>query len=247
MLSGVILTRNEGSKIRKTIKSLSFCDEVVVVDDYSDDSTDKIAVASGAIVFRRHLNNDFASQRNFAMKKCKHDWLLFVDADEFVPIGLAKEIKHTLENSTHQGYFLVRKEIFMGKLMQGGEWGAGYILRLGKKDAGRWKLKIHEQWEIKGSKGFLYSPLLHYPSNSIDLLISKINKYTNIHALENERLGKNADVIKLFIWPILKFFVTYFCKRGYRDGVHGFVYGVLMSFHSYLAWSKQWENQRRVQ
>jgi len=91
-LSAVILAKNEEENILQSIESVNFCDEIIVIDDYSKDKTTEIARNHGANVFRRRLNNDFASQRNFGLQKAKGEWVLFLDADERVSENLKKEI-----------------------------------------------------------------------------------------------------------------------------------------------------------
>lgn len=99
MLSVVVLTHNDAHILPQTLSSLSFCDEIVVIDDYSTDTTRKIARSYHARVYLRHLDNDFASQRNYGLYKCKGEWVLFVDSDEVVSKDLAQEITKIASSS----------------------------------------------------------------------------------------------------------------------------------------------------
>lgn len=229
MLSAVIIAKNEEQNIKKCLERLSWCDEIVVIDDYSKDKTAAIARNSGARVYRRSLNRDFAAQRNFGLTKVKGEWVLFVDADEQVSRELAEEIKQELKNPRADAYLIKRIGIF-------DEW----LVRLGKRDAGRWSRAVHEVWKINGRVMKLGSPLLHSPTDSLSGFIKKLNFYSTLHAESHEIEGKKTNFAKIVFMPLFKFFYSFVVKRGYRDGTRGFVYATLMSFHSFLAWSKQW-------
>jgi glycosyltransferase involved in cell wall biosynthesis len=233
-LSAVVITKNEEKNIEKCLKSLSFCDEIVVVDDYSSDKTKYLAQKLGAHVFSRRLNGDFATQRNFGLSKAKGDWVLFVDADEVVTNKLAQEIGESIKKVGTFGFMLKRKGIVE-------EW----VLRLGRLGKGKWERKVHEIWKIDGIVGKLSSSLLHSPPQSLLSYIVKLNKYSTLHAKSNIDEGKKSGLVKILFWPFFKFFQSYFVKKGYRSGLRGFVFCVLLGFHSYLAWSKLWVLQKK--
>lgn len=245
MISAVVLTKDEKNNILPCLKTLEWCDEIIIVDDYSTDKTTELAEKFGAKVYRRRLDGDFSAQRNFGLKKANNEWIFFVDADERVPPRLAQEIKKMLENSRFDAYTLTRQDIFMGRVMRGGEWGSIRLLRLGRRGVCKWVRKVHEQWITKAPPGHLSSPLLHSPALSLGAFLTKLNSYAILHADSNRSEGKEANFGKVLCWPGLKFFFNFVLKRGYRDGVHGFVFAVLMSFHSFLAWSKLWLDTNR--
>lgn len=240
-ISAIVITKNEEEKIIDCLRGLSWCDEIVVVDDNSEDKTRVLAKKFGARVFR-HEMVDFASQRNFGLKRAKGEWALFVDADEVVTPELALEIRVVAKNSQTSGYLIKRQDIFMGKEMHGGEWADKYLLRFAR--GGAWKRKVHEKWQVGGRITKLHAPLLHSPSPSLKNFIDKINKYSLLHAQSNSEEGKKASLIKIVFMPMAKFFYNFIVKRGYKDGVYGFVYSALMSFHSFLAWSKLWAKEQ---
>lgn len=241
MISAVVLTKNEENKITTCLERLLWCSEIIVIDDNSSDKTVFKARRMGAKVYRRSLDNDFSAQRNFGLKKARNEWVVFVDADEIVTEELSKEIMTVLQNPQAEGYFIKRQDIFMGKKMHGGEWGRNWLLRLGK--GGEWSRKVHEQWKIPGKVGRLSSTLLHSPDQSLEGFVARLNHYSSLHAESNSEEGKSADLIKITCYPLIKFFDNFFVKGGWRDGVYGFVYAILMSFHSFLAWSKLWTSQ----
>src|SRR3989344_5042541 len=113
MLSVIILAKNEEKLIKKTIQSVVFADEILVIDDESTDATSEIAKKSGALVLSHASNGNFAQQRNFSMEKAHGDWLLFIDADEQVTPELAKEIQEVVQSSAHEVYYLRRLDFFL--------------------------------------------------------------------------------------------------------------------------------------
>jgi len=254
MLSTIVLTRNEEKNIKACLESVKFCDEVIVIDDYSDDSTMKLAKKLGAKVFKRKLNGDFAAQRNYGLDKAKGEWVLFIDADERVPLILKDEIltevqiqKHIGSESVpaHQGFYLKREDILWEKKLRHGESGQTKLLRLARKGSGKWARKVHETWNVAGEVKTLKNFLLHYPHQTISEFLVDVNKYSTVHAQENYHKGKQSNVLKILLWPKLKFSQNYVFKGGLLDGDPGFVAAMMMSFHSFLAWSKLYLVQRR--
>ncbi len=239
MISAVVITKNEEEKIPVCLESLSWCSEIIVIDDASEDKTRQLARKLGATVYERSLGADFSAQRNFGLAKAHNDWVLFVDVDEQVTRELASEIKLVLKGDM-DGYLIKRSDIFMGKRMTGGEWGANWLLRLGKKSKGKWVRRVHEKWEINGKVGKLASPLLHSPTPSLRKFITKLNYYSTFHAKSNLEEGKRVSLVKIIFIPPAKFIDNFVLRGGYGDGIYGFVYAILMSFHSFLAWSKLW-------
>ena len=241
-LTAVILTKNNQEEIKNCLDKLSFCDEIVVVDDYSSDKTVEIAENLGAKVFQRKLDNDFSAQRNFGLEKASGRWVLFIDSDERVEEELAKEIAKFTNNflNDFSGYSLIRKDYFLGKSLKSTEAGRKKILRLAQKEAGKWERFVHEEWKIKGKVGLLKNPLLHYPHKNLDDFISQINFYSTLHAQANLKEGKRSNLFKIIFWPKAKFIENWIIKGGYKDGMYGFVISLIMSFHSFLAWSKLW-------
>ncbi len=247
MISAVILTNNEEGNIKECIKTVLFCDEVLVIDDNSEDSTRGIAALLGAKVYQRKLNS-FAAQRNFGLKKAKGDWVLFVDADERVSKQLAREIIQVTNDPIleYDAFTIKRVDHLWSKQLNHGETGNLFLVRLAKKSKGKWKRQVHEYWDVKGRVYTLSNPLNHYPHPEIHDFVKSINWMSNMHAKANLEEGKHSSIVKIVVWPGVKFFVNYILKVGFLDGIQGFVSAVLMSFHSFLAWSKQWQMQKKA-
>jgi len=245
-ITAVILTKNEENNIKDCIDLLSFCEEVILIDDYSTDDTENIAKEKGALVFKRKLDGDFSKQRNFGLKKASYNWVLFVDADERVTSRLKKEIlKETgKKKGKYTGFYIKRKDIVFGKELSHGENSSLYFLRLGRKNAGKWKRIVHEEWEINKDTKKLKNILVHYPHTSMKSFVNKINHYSSLHAKAKIKEKSRSSLIKIVVFPLLKFFNNYILRLGFLDGTAGFIVALMMSFHSYLAWSKLWIYQR---
>lgn len=264
-LSAVVLTKNEERNIEACLKTLAFCDEIIVVDDYSEDSTleiiNKLNVPPGrkpsgvgdkCQIFRRRLEGDFAAQRNYGLSKAKGDWVLFVDADERVPEALADEISKVKSPSGPgqrqisnwvSGFYIKRQDYMWGRALHYGETASVNLLRLAKRSSGKWVRSVHETWEIEGRTYTLNHPILHYPHPTLREFITDINTFSTLHAQANNQEDKRANLVKIIFWPLGKFFYNFIYKLGFLDGLRGFIIATVMSFHSFLAWSKLWFSQ----
>jgi len=175
---------------------------------------------------------DFASERNLLMGKSKSDWVLFLDTDEKISKELDQELK-SLDTIGYSGFWIKRKIIFLGE-----EIGEDKVVRLGKKDAGKWNRAVHETWEIKGKIGTLKNYIVHSTAENLHEYVEKMNKYSTLHAIENKKEGKRSTLLKIIIFPKFKLLQNLFLGRG-------FTFSMLQSFHSFLGWTKLWELQRK--
>lgn len=234
----VVVLTDKNKDTSKLLKQLKFADEILIICDAKEK---KYQAKKNVNIYYRPLANDFSKQRNFALKKAKYDWVLFIDSDEEVSKALATEVREVIENSKYDGYYIKRIDNWKGKTLKFGEFLDSYLLRLGRKSKGQWKRSVHETWGIKNS-GKLKNYLIHYPHPTVHKFVSKINIYSGIHASENAK-SKKATIFHIILFPWAKFVFNYIFKRGFLDGTHGFVVAMMMSFHSYLAWSKQWTQE----
>lgn len=247
MLSVVVLTHNDAQILPQTLSSLSFCDEIIVIDDYSTDTTRNIARSYHARVYLRHLDDDFAAQRNYGLHKSKGEWVLFVDSDEIPSKDFAQEItkiattSQLSRNDMIHGYFVKRKDYFLRTWLKHGETANIKLLRLARKGSGCWERPVHEIWNIKGKIGTLDYPLEHYPHPNVAQFLFEINRYSTVNA---EFLFQQHVAIHwwdIVIYPLSKFFINYFLRFGFLDGTAGIVMAIMMSFHSYLTRAKLWQ------
>jgi|SRR5438034_5360992 len=242
LLSAIILTKNEEKNIASCMESLSWCDEIIVIDDNSGDATVSIAEKSGARVLVHPLENDFSAQRNFGLEKAKGEWVLFVDADERASAAFVAEIESLITSSKLQknGYYIRRVDSMWGRELKHGEMGNIKLLRLARKNAGKWEGKVHEEWKIKGRIGNVKNPILHYPHRDMTEFLKEINFYSDLRAEELYNKKVHVSWSDIILYPKGKFLVNYFLKRGFLDGMPGFIVAMLMSFHSFLVRGKLW-------
>jgi glycosyltransferase involved in cell wall biosynthesis len=242
MISAVVLTKNEEDSVERCLKSLFFCDEVIVVDDFSTDKTVEIAEELGATVYKKKLENNFSQQRTFGIEKAKGDWILFVDADEEVSSELAAETKKLDKNIS--AYFIPRRDFWWGRELKHGETASVRskgIVRLVKKDSGSWERPVHEEFIPVGKTGMLNGFINHYPHPGIKNFLESINYYSSLRARELADHNTPVSVYTIILYPLGKFIFTYFIKKGFLDGPAGFGYSFFMSFHSFLVRAKLYQ------
>ena len=246
MISAIVLTKNEEKIIGFCLKNLRWCDEILVIDDYSKDKTTAISKKLGARVFKRKLGGNYAKQRNFGLKKAKGEWVLFIDADEIISINLKREILKNIDFKEVCGFKLKRKDKFLGKWLKFGETSSVELLRLAKKGKGAWQKPVHEVWQIKGEIGKLKNPIIHNREITIADFLRKINHYSSLRAKELYRKRVRTNAFLIMAYPGAKFFQNYFLRWGFLDGKEGFMMAVMMAIHSFLVRAKLyllWQNK----
>ena len=196
---------------------------------------------------------DFAAARNGELAKAKTparsasstadaggDWVLFLDADETLSPELEAEIASilNLEPSIYSAYSIPRLDTFLGRELRHGEPGHTRLVRLARKDFGHWVRPVHEVWQGHGRVGQLQNPLLHRSHPTISAFLDKINRYSTLEAEYRHSQGIKSSLFKIALYPIAKFKWNYLFKLGFLDGVPGTIMAIMMSFHSYLTWTK---------
>lgn len=181
---------------------------------------------------------DFAAARNDELAKAKTEWVLFVDSDEKITPALKAEILSAIKSHTYDAYRVTRLDTFLGRQLRYGEPGHTKLIRLAKKDFGQWVRPVHEVWEGQGKVGTLTHPLLHSPHTTVASFLDKINRYSTLEAQYRFKLGIKSSIWKIAIYPIAKFKYNYLLRQGFRDGVPGTIIAIMMSFHSFLTWTK---------
>src|SRR5699024_10047150 len=165
-LSGCVITYNEADRIEDCLRSMAFCDDIVVVDSYSTDDTRKKAEALGARVFVRTFEG-YRAQKDFAVNQARHDWVLCLDADERVDTALCSAIKNKIGKGFHDaaGYQCSRLNEFFGDFLRHGNAYPDHVLRLFDRRRGGWRgeREIHESVEVDGPLAMLEGHLVHYP------------------------------------------------------------------------------------
>ena len=247
-ITAVSLTKNEEKNIARALESLNFCDEVIVVDDFSSDKTIDLAKSRKAAIYKRKLNNNFAGQRNFGLSKSRGEWVLFLDADEEVTSELVVEIKNIIkEKSEKSAYYIKRRDYWWGRELKYGE--VRYVrnnglVRLIKKSSGEWVHPVHEVFQTSSPVGKLSGFINHYPHPTVRDFLGDINYYSTLRAKELLKQGKKMSLVEVILYPLGKFISNYMFKLGFIDGPAGFVYSFMMSFHSFLVRAKLYQYRK---
>ncbi|RJQ37747.1 glycosyltransferase family 2 protein [Candidatus Microgenomates bacterium] len=250
-LSVVLATFNEENNLTQCLESVkNLADEIVVVDGSSSDKTVEIAKKFGAKILVTDNPPIFHINKQKAIDMATKDWILQLDADESVTEKLKEEIISIIDSGLAKGisgYWIPRKNWFLGRyLMKGGQY-PDYTLRLYRKGKGRLPQKsVHEQAVVDGKCEYLKNPLLHYADPSFTRYLLRYNRYTNLirDELKKEKTGYNPFIIlkNILILPFWWFFLTYFRHKGFMDSWQGFVFSFFSSLRfpvSYIKYIRQ--------
>lgn len=213
----IIPTFNEAAYIKDALQSVQFANEIMVVDSYSTDGTQKIAQELGATILDRQFDN-FSAQKNFAIAQATSDWILFVDADERVTRSLEAEIKSVLEQPKHSGYKINFPHFFMTRFLY---FQSNDVLRLVKREGAHFTGLVHEKLHCSGSVGKLKQKMIHYTYRGLHHYITKKEKYAWFQAEQRFEKKKKTTYFHLFFKPTYRFFDSFIKKGGFRNGVPG--------------------------
>ncbi|HTW48674.1 MAG TPA: glycosyltransferase family 2 protein [Acidobacteriaceae bacterium] len=246
-LSVALITKNEEANLARTLRSVAWASEIVIVDCGSTDRTAEIAREFGAKFFVEEWKG-FGAQKNSALAKCTGDWVLALDADEEVSAELAQEIQALLAGTPqHAGYFLPRRNLFLGRWIRRGGYYPDPKLRLFRCGSAQFEERaVHETMRCSGSTGQLRGDLLHHAYATLDSYIEHMNRYSALGAEQAIARGKTSRSLPAFLWnvflvPVATFKYNYFLRLGFLDGREGFL---LHLYHSaYVSWkyAKAWE------
>ncbi|MBW1997080.1 MAG: glycosyltransferase family 2 protein [Deltaproteobacteria bacterium] len=247
-LSAVIITLNEEENIRRCLDSIGFTDEIILVDSGSEDNTLAIAREYPARIIFREMQG-FGEQKQFAVEQATGDWILSIDADEWVSEELRNSLESLLSSpeTTYDGYMVYRRNIFLGRPMRHCGWYRP-ILRLFKRGRGRFNDKlVHEEVHLDGKAGVLKGDLMHEPYKDIFHHLEKMERYARLDAMElikRERqvYGWQAPV-HLVLRPLWKFMEKYLMQQGFRDGIHGLILSMMAAFNVFLIHANCWQLQ----
>jgi len=231
-ISACITCYNEEAKIRRCLESVRWCDEVVVVDSFSDDRTVEIC-KEYTDQFFQHEWEGYIGQKNWIRDRAAHDWVLFIDADEEVSPALREEIETEFERGTgsYVGYQFPRQVYYLDRWIRHGNWYPDIKLRLFVRSlgysAGR---EPHDHVEVDGPVKSLRSPIWHYTYDDIHDHIRQTNRFSTITAEERFREGLRFRWIDLLARPPWRFFKGFVLRRGFREGFVGFTIAMIGAF-----------------
>lgn len=237
-----MLTLNNERTVDRALASVTFADELVVVDSGSTDGTLDIARRyTDRIV--HHDWPGFRDQYQYAQDQCSHDWVLFVDADEEISPLLATEIKATLTaNDGHaDGYNVHRRTFFVDRWILHGAWVRDSEIRLYRKARGCWKGDLHACVHVDGKVVDMRHFCYHYTYEDIADQIATLNRYSSIGAEDLKRQGKYCTLIKLIGNPVMGFLRDYVLRLGFLDGRSGLIIAVNTAVSTFNKYAKLWE------
>lgn len=229
-LSVIIPCFNEERNIEACLASVSWADEILVVDSFSTDGTLEIVRRyTDRILQHEYLNS--AAQKNWTIPQALHDWVLIVDSDERVIPELKKEITSLLmQRPQKDGYWIRRKNYLFGSEIRYSGWGTDSVLRLFRKDVGRYQEKrVHAEIDLVNS-GVLEGFLEHHSVASLADWVTKINRYSTWKARDKFEQGTKAPVLHMILRPPVRFFKDFVLRLGMLDGWRGFLIASMSAF-----------------
>lgn len=239
-ISVIVITRNESANIEECLRSASsFSSDIVVVDAESSDDTAAKARNLGARVIVKPWEG-YAAAKQFALEQTKHDWVLWLDADERVMPELAREIPAVIAAApVHAAFTVARRAYFLGRWIRHSGWYPGRVARLFHKQHARFNnAAVHEGLEIDGSVGTLQHDLLHYTDPNLYHYLSKFNRYTTLATEGLVQNGKRSSFADLLIRPWWLFVRMYILRRGFLDGVQGLLLALFSSAYVFTKYAK---------
>lgn len=232
-LSAIVITKNEERVIERCLRSLAFCDEVLLIDSGSTDRTLALAEAAGAKV---HVHADwqgFGEQRNRGLAHAQGEWALMVDADEWVPEALQQQIRRAIEASEHSAFRVPRLSSYCGQFMRHGGWWPDYVTRLLRTRRARYDGEIHERAVIDGSIGTLTQPLMHESFRDLEQVIGKMNTYSTWGAQQIVKAEHTSSLTSALVHGFWAFVRTYVLRAGFLDGRLGLMLAISNAEGSY--------------
>lgn len=243
-ISIIVLTRNVEDILEDCLKSVSWTDEIVVVDAESEDRTLEIAQKYKAKILH-WKKGDYGGSRNKGAKKATGEWLFYVDSDERVTPELRQEVQHATRNTQHAAFAIPRRNFVFGKELHHGGWWPDYVIRLIRKDKLiRWEGELHEQPKINGTIGYLKNPLIHLKEDNLSDMVAKTNAWSEIEARLLFESGHPKMTWWRFFRPVLsEVFDRLILKLGFLDGVPGIIFSIYQGWSRFVTYAKLWELQ----
>lgn len=255
-ISVLVNAKNEEDFIGDCLESVKWADEVLVlISPSSIDDTEKIAREFGARIIKQEVKEmDFAAWHNQGMKEAKGDWLFWVDADERIPPLLKEEILQVTRDTRHEtggrkyvAYAIPRRNFLLGKELKHGGWYPDYVKRLFlRKKIKKWVGKLHEEPIFEGEMGHLKNSMVHLQPEKIEPALAKSINWSKIEA----NLLWEAKHPRVNWWRVLRMGATTLFdrlvkKKGFLDGIEGWIESAYQGFHTMIIYLRLWELQRK--
>jgi glycosyltransferase involved in cell wall biosynthesis len=238
-ISVTIITKDEERNIRACLESVKWADEIVVVDNGSTDRTLAVCEEYGARTFLEDWKG-YAGQKNSAVEKARNEWVLSLDADEQVSPELRREMEENLAvKPSVDGYWIPRKNFFLGRWVRRCGWYPDLNLRLFRKSQGRFgERAVHERVDIHGETLILTQPLIHQTYRTLADFLQRMDRYSSLAAREMNREGRKFRLADVLLRPPFTFLQMYLLRAGFLEGYDGLVLSVLYSFYTFAKYAK---------
>jgi len=238
-ISVTIITKNEEENIEECLESVSWADEIIVVDSGSKDKTVEIAKKfTDKVYFKEWVG--FADQKSYALSLAVNNWVLSLDADERITGKLKEEILDK-DLEKFDGYYIRRKNYFLDKEVKQCGWGSDYQLRLFVKDKTKLTDRlVHEGFEVDGKISRLENQMIHLTHTDLKKTFAKINEYSTLEAVEKVH-RKKVNGFTILFNPLVAFLQHYFIRKGFLDGVHGLMVSINHAMTKLQVYMKMWE------
>ncbi|KKQ25761.1 MAG: Glycosyl transferase family 2 [Candidatus Woesebacteria bacterium GW2011_GWA1_37_8] len=244
-ISAVIIAKNEEKNIDDCLKSVTWCDEIVVVDTDSTDKTVKIAEKFTNTIYKTKGGN-YSDWRNLGLEKAKTDWIIYIDCDERCSDKLKNEILEVINSETKYSLFVIpRQNIILGRLMKHGGWWPDYVKRLYKKNhLKKWTGDLHEEPIYLGKLGYLENPLIHLKHNNLTDMLEKTNTWSAVEAqLMFKANHPKMNTVRFITAMSRELWKRLFVEKGYLDGQEGIIYSIYQMYSKSISYAKLWEMQ----
>ncbi len=246
-LTIIVLTKNEEHNIRDCLETAAWADELIVCDSYSTDRTPEIALEYTPNVVQHEYGN-YATQQNWIIPQASSEWVLVLDCDERISPELRAAVQEAIKHGDeYDGYRILRRTYFLGKIIDHCGWGMDYTNRLFKRDKGRYQDKeVHANCDVHGKVGTINTAwFIHYTDRDLRNYFEKFDRYSSLSAADMFRRGERFRLWKLLLKPPARFLKMYVMKRGFLDGFHGFLLCGLSTMTMFARYAKLWEMERR--
>ncbi len=247
-LSVIIPTYNEERNLRACLQSVNWADEILVIDSFSTDQTVEIAKEFNATIIQ-HAYESHAAQRNRAIEKAQHHWILLLDADERATPELQQEITLLLQSQPkYLGYWIRRKNFYLGREIKYSGWGKDFVGRFFHRDSSHVEeYGFHGDLQVDGAKGKMNSCLLHHTYQDFDEIFDKVRTYAEGGAIQLYQNHKQANTFTIFFHSTWAFLFNYLFRLGFLDGVFGFLVCGQTAIYTFYKYAILWHFQQHPQ
>jgi glycosyltransferase involved in cell wall biosynthesis len=242
-LSVAIITKDEEKRLPDCLRSVSFSDEIIVVDSGSSDKTVQIAEEFGCRVFIQDWKG-YGAQKNSAIEKCRNEWVLLLDADERLSVGTAELIADILKAPSADAYTFKRKNYLHGRWIKHSGYWPDLQVRLVNRLRGSFHGAIHERWMTDGPVKELDACIEHYAFADYSDMLKTLNEYSTVIARELYMSGRRANSLSPVLHGTGMFFKIFVIEKGFLDGLDGLVTALTKAGGSFFKYAKLLELQR---